>query len=44
MRYFSSLRGGWEEGTMVSSEELKNGIPVQLDRKGFCVFELRQVV
>jgi hypothetical protein len=44
MRYFSSLRGGWEEGNMLSSDELKNGIPVQLDRKGFCVFELRQVV
>ncbi len=44
MRYFSSLRGGWEEGTMLNSEELKSGIPVQLDRKGFCVFELRQVV
>lgn len=44
MRYFSSLRGAWEEGTVVSSGDLKKGIPVQLDRKGFCVFELRQVV
>lgn len=44
MRYFSSLRGGWEDGTLLSVDDLKTGIPVQLDRKGFCVFELRQVV
>lgn len=44
MHYFSSLRGGWTEGNILSDEELKNGIPVQLDSKGFCVFELRQVI
>ncbi len=44
LRYFSSLRGAWVEGTMLNSEQLRSGIPVQLDRKGFCVFELRQVV
>ena len=42
MRFFNSLRGGWVEGLTVSAEELQCGMPVQLDRKGFCVFDLRQ--
>ncbi|HEX4012811.1 MAG TPA: amylo-alpha-1,6-glucosidase [Candidatus Cybelea sp.] len=43
VRHFSSLRGEWTEDGTVSADELKTGIPVQIERKGFSVFELRQV-
>jgi len=42
MRVFNSMRGAWVEGAVVSARELESGIPVQVDRKGFCVFELHQ--
>lgn len=44
MRYFNTLRGSWVEGQMASAQDLNKGIQVQLDGKGFCVFELRQEV
>ncbi len=39
VRSFSSLRGEWVEKN-VSAEELKQGLPLELDRHGFCALEL----
>ncbi|HEV2260993.1 MAG TPA: hypothetical protein VGR69_01725 [Candidatus Rubrimentiphilum sp.] len=39
-RVFNSLRGEWVEAK-ISAEELSRGLPLELDRKGFCVLELR---
>jgi len=44
VRSFNSLRGAWVDGDAVESGLLRRGVPVQLDRKGFCVLELRQEV
>jgi len=44
MRIFNSLRGAWVEGATASAADLARGLPVQLERKGFCVMELRQEV
>ncbi len=40
-RFYSSLRGEWIERT-VTGDELFRGIPIQIDRKGFSVIELRR--
>lgn len=39
-RVFNSLRGEWVE-TQISADQLSRGLPLELDRKGFCVLELR---
>lgn len=44
LKSFNSLRGEWVDQAVVSSAEIKRGMAIQLDRKGFCVFELRQEV
>ncbi len=44
MRVFNSLRGAWVENATASADDLVRGLPVQLERKGFCVMELRQEV
>lgn len=42
VKSYNSLRGEWVEGYALDAGELRRGVPIQLDRKGFCVFELRQ--
>lgn len=39
-RLFNSLRGEWLEQSLAGGE-LNRGIPIQIDRKGFAVMELR---
>lgn len=43
-RFFNSLRGDWTEITEVRAADLARGVPVELDRQGFCLFELTQDV
>lgn len=42
VRVFNSLRGAWIEEDAITARDLQRGVPVQLERKGFCVLELRQ--
>lgn len=42
VRVFNSLRGAWIEEDAITAGDLQRGVPVQLERKGFCVLELRQ--
>jgi hypothetical protein len=42
LRTFNSLRGAWTDEGRVSAETLAEGLPVQLERKGFWLAELRQ--
>jgi len=42
LRTFNSLRGAWTDEGRVTAETLTTGLPVQLERKGFWVAELRQ--
>lgn len=42
IKSFNSLRGAWVDGGTVSSDELTVGVPVELERKGFALFELEQ--
>ena len=42
MRTFNSLRGAWTDEGPISAEILTAGVPVQLERKGFWLAELRQ--
>jgi hypothetical protein len=45
LRSFDSLIGIWEESDgLVSSDELARGIPIQIERKGFRLLDLRQEV
>jgi hypothetical protein len=39
---FNSLRRNWTNEDEIDSASLRRGIAIQLDRKGFCVIELRQ--
>ena len=41
VRSYSSLSGEWVESGMRDSRDLRNGLAVELDRKGFSVIELR---
>ncbi len=43
-RIFNSLRGEWLDGDSIDAAELRRGIAIQLDGKGFCVLELRQEI
>jgi len=38
---YNSLSAQWTETRMPNTDELRAGLAVQLDRKGFCVIELR---
>lgn len=42
MRSFSSMRGEWVDEGRLTGKTLTKGFAVQIDRKGFCVFELRR--
>jgi hypothetical protein len=42
VREYSSVRPEWVESHMHDARDFQNGLAVQLDRKGFCVLELRQ--
>jgi glycogen debranching enzyme len=42
VRSFNSLRGSWVEPGHLEGEELHRGVPIQLDRKGFCILELHE--
>ncbi|MBC5828931.1 MAG: hypothetical protein GIW98_01905 [Candidatus Eremiobacteraeota bacterium] len=44
VKYYNNLLGAWHDGDTLASENLLRGVPIQLDRKGFCVMELRQEV
>ncbi len=44
VRCFNSLRGAWIDSNVVSATELRRGIPLELEQKGFCVLELSQEV
>jgi hypothetical protein len=41
LRAFNSLRGAWVDEGRVSAETLRRGLPLQLERKGFWLAELR---
>ena len=41
VRTYSSLRPEWVESRTHGADDFQQGVPVQLDRKGFCVLELR---
>jgi hypothetical protein len=43
-RQFNSLSGEWTEIASLSAGDLQRGVRVQLDRQGFCLFELAQDV
>jgi glycogen debranching enzyme len=43
-RQFNSLRGEWTEIAALSASDLQRGMPVELDRQGFCLLELTQDV
>ena len=42
VRSFDSMRGAWVDGDTVSGDKLRVGVPIQLERKGFWLIELRQ--
>ncbi len=42
LRTYNSLRGAWVDEGRISADALASGIPVQLERKGFWMAELRQ--
>jgi mannosylglycerate hydrolase MGH1-like protein len=44
-RYFNSLLGTWhEDEQLVTAERLRDGISLQIERRGFWVLDLKQVV
>ncbi|HLJ68515.1 MAG TPA: hypothetical protein VKX16_14265 [Chloroflexota bacterium] len=44
MRIYNSLLGQWIDGdTPLSGSELNRGVPVVIERRGFCILELTQV-
>ena len=42
LRAYNSLRGAWVDEGRVSADALRRGLPLQLERKGFWLAELRQ--
>ncbi len=42
MRSFNSLRGAWDDSRSVSAADIKQGLALDIERKGFCVLELQQ--
>lgn len=42
MRSFDSMRGSWVDGNTISADQLRVGLPIQLERKGFWLIELQQ--
>lgn len=42
MREFNSLRAEWTEHRDFDATELQDGLPLQVDRQGFCVIELHR--
>jgi hypothetical protein len=45
MRSYNSLLGRWVEGdSLVSADDLKRGIVVTIDRRGFCLLDLKQEI
>ncbi|HEX3464838.1 MAG TPA: hypothetical protein VHS78_12395 [Candidatus Elarobacter sp.] len=42
VRSYNSLRGGWVDDAPLAAEALRRGIPLQLDRNGFWLAELRR--
>jgi hypothetical protein len=43
-RQFNSLRGEWTNLAALGADDLRRGVPVELERQGFCLFELTQDV
>jgi len=44
-RIYNSLRKEWvEDGDLMPAERLRRGVAVQIERKGFCLFDLKQEV
>jgi hypothetical protein len=42
VRMYSSMRGEWIDAGSVTGAELEHGMAIQIDRRGFCVVELRK--
>ena len=42
LREFNSLRSEWTEHSEFDATRFKDGLPVQVDRQGFCVLELHR--
>lgn len=40
LRSFNSLRGEWTEQSSFEGKHLRDGFPVQINRRGFCLLEL----
>lgn len=38
-RAYNSLRNAWTEVELVSAQQLRDGIPFELERQGFCIME-----
>jgi hypothetical protein len=43
VRLFDSLKGQWSEGGVVDVDRLHAGVPLEIERSGFCLLELEQV-
>ncbi|HEV7128076.1 MAG TPA: GH116 family glycosyl hydrolase [Ktedonobacterales bacterium] len=44
MNVYDSLLGHWEDQGLVQTERLRQGIPLQIERQGFWLFDLTQAV
>jgi hypothetical protein len=44
MNVYDSLLGHWEDQGLVQAERLRQGIPLQIERQGFWLFDLTQAV
>lgn len=43
VRIYSSMRGEWVDSAPVTGAQLEHGMALQIDRRGFCVIELRRI-
>ncbi len=39
VRTYNSLRNAWSESQLLSTERLRDGVPFELEREGFCLIE-----
>ncbi len=43
LRAFDSLRGDWSDDGVIDVARLRAGVPLEIERSGFCLLELQQV-
>lgn len=44
VRSLNGLRETWTNEELTGAQDLRRGIPIELNRSGFCVLELRQAI